>query len=1296
VLILGCSDHSSESESARIKESTARLLIMFPIVTPKRAELKGGLWTPRAVGEFEEGATDTEFYITGSAEIKELQGQLKLFFRDVKIMHRRAPVEEEEKPKEEADKEVSENDGKDQDGDGDGDGKVVTDEEGGATGDDTIGEKKDNSDMAGTLYEDKKDVEEVVLDNPDIVCLHLYFSKKNPKTRMVDIHKRGTKIYLNRYNSDGYFGKKGTLNDFEVSLKSIPDVLLFRGLVVVKLPGDKPLTDDPVVYGFIKIQSAKSLTVNTASEMNFSEITDIISKATDSVGNRDDTQKKKSSDRVKPLAHYRKNVKKAWLHFNLQDGDEVNLKKVMQILQYLNIFLLDIQAQRILEAVDIEGDRELGTSEMVNFLIAYDLLGPTANIDCLDIFDTLKVKAAQTNMGNHIRGGLDFSGFCEGVHMLGVRADDEDLMKVFCSASGVPEKDADTAFIDLASFKKGWIKMAHVSDEMKARNMDSEVGMLGAGRNRDRLFRYLTTAEDEYLGNIARVNEVVEKIKKTRRELKDKKRNEIQEYRDALVHAANNITALRNQEKRLVLKRDQEERSKKRLEDKVLRNNLLLKQAANKQAKKEELRDLLKQKDKLRADQIVAMGLDKLDLSVQGMRELEKELYIGEEAHMKLSFLVVFDLSRNRLEYLPELGFMYWLTNLRFLKLSQNRLPHIPREIGLMAKLEVLELDSNRLLHLPVEFAELVTLQRLDLSNNRIESLPNDLFDKMTALRYLNIHSNDLVYLPTTIGSCLKLEHVDCSRNNLIELPEDMRLLNALMHIDVNANRLGALPQGLGQCQALSYIDASTNLIASLPPTFSKLRNLTYCNMESNEITSNPYKFNECVKLVQLRLKRNDMRVLYPDIGFCISLEILDLSNNKLSSLPAEIGLLVSLVELTLNYNELDTIPPEFGSCKKLIRLEMRHNLIQGGIPETVGLMSSLQHIDLSFNSINHIPRSVVGLKEIRDLLLFSNLIEAVPDTILSLEYLSKLDLGRNKFTRFPIELCAVMSLKELNLNKNLLTLLPRNIDVMTHLESLDLSQNRLRAVPVEFTDILESVLNVNLAANPWDDLPERWGKVWSADLQKDVPRGNSVPEAVDFLYGMKAFYNTAERIWADVGALHYTNKLGLSDFIQELRERIPRTWHEGLTKHVEHVYFKAKEYGVFPRWYHLDDDALNMIEHRKKVDGYIREKQVHNTRVAHDNLKIKLARSYDLENSLRAVRNQGSKIERRMDGELFYNTKMINLMERVKESDYKESSRTLAADLKQKHVTSQEAQRLNSIIAENRKSHPEKWSGVR
>lgn len=193
----------------------------------------------------------------------------------------------------------------------------------------------------------------------------------------------------------------------------------------------------------------------------------------------------------------------------------------------------------------------------------------------------------------------------------------------------------------------------------------------------------------------------------------------------------------------------------------------------------------------------------------------------------------------------------------------------------------------------------------------------------------------------------------------------------------------------------------------------------------------------------------------------------------------------------------------------------------------------------------------------------------------------------------------------------------------------------------------------------------------------------------------MKAFYNVAEKIWADSGALHYTNKLGLNDFIQELREMIPKTWHEGLVKHVEYVYFKAKDHGIFPRWYSIDDETARVIQHRKDVDRQIRDKQVQNTRIAHENFKKKINASYDIDTCMKQVRNQGSKIERRMDGELFYNSKMINLMDRVKQSDYKELSRMNAAESKQKEVTEQETRRLNDLIAANRRNNPDKWRNL-
>jgi hypothetical protein len=79
---------------------------------------------------------------------------------------------------------------------------------------------------------------------------------------------------------------------------------------------------------------------------------------------------------------------------------------------------------------------------------------------------------------------------------------------------------------------------------------------------------------------------------------------------------ANKFIAIRGQEKRLLVKKEQEERSKKRLEDKVLRNKLLLRQQENLLAKRMEIAESNKVKEKLRMAEIKALGLDKIDRSV--------------------------------------------------------------------------------------------------------------------------------------------------------------------------------------------------------------------------------------------------------------------------------------------------------------------------------------------------------------------------------------------------------------------------------------------------------------------------------------------------------------------------------------------------------------------------------------------------------------------------------------------------------------------------------------------------------
>jgi Leucine-rich repeat (LRR) protein len=59
------------------------------------------------------------------------------------------------------------------------------------------------------------------------------------------------------------------------------------------------------------------------------------------------------------------------------------------------------------------------------------------------------------------------------------------------------------------------------------------------------------------------------------------------------------------------------------------------------------------------------------------------------------------DFSRNLLERLPKENFFYWMTEARKLKMSQNRIVHLPDDIANMVKLEILELDSNKLTQLP-------------------------------------------------------------------------------------------------------------------------------------------------------------------------------------------------------------------------------------------------------------------------------------------------------------------------------------------------------------------------------------------------------------------------------------------------------------------------------------------------------------------------------------------------------------------------------------------------------------------
>ncbi len=175
---------------------------MKPLVFHKRTQISGGLWTPKLGGEFQEGgdANSNKHYVQGRAEIKELNGSLRIFFEDVKIIQRPIILSEDvknqltqqyrEQKKVESKSKLAL--------------LTVTEED---EPEETDEEKEKR------LAREKIDLD-IIFRNETrkqipLPKLFVYLSKKKPRSRMSDVHKTGSKVYIIG-SKDGMFGLEDT------------------------------------------------------------------------------------------------------------------------------------------------------------------------------------------------------------------------------------------------------------------------------------------------------------------------------------------------------------------------------------------------------------------------------------------------------------------------------------------------------------------------------------------------------------------------------------------------------------------------------------------------------------------------------------------------------------------------------------------------------------------------------------------------------------------------------------------------------------------------------------------------------------------------------------------------------------------------------------------------------------------------------------------------------------------------------------------------------------------------------
>ena len=210
------------------------------------------------------------------------------------------------------------------------------------------------------------------------------------------------------------------------------------------------------------------------------------------------------------------------------------------------------------------------------------------------------------------------------------------------------------------------------------------------------------------------------------------------------------------------------------------------------------------------------------------------------------------------------------------LQISNNRIYHIPDEIGDLQLLERLGLAGNRLTKLPEsrkieEIARIMGARKLieELTGvhmqlpifakplrylNRIRKLPENL-SQLVALEELSVPGNQLLELPN-LGKMFNLSDIDLHGNCIEDLSangNDFQFLKALETFSLQGNRLKSIPGSLGNLKRLRSLNLAENRIQQVP---EELRNLpvltsvgcirTICTLATRKNFKNPNLCDSC------------------------------------------------------------------------------------------------------------------------------------------------------------------------------------------------------------------------------------------------------------------------------------------------------------------------------------------------------------------------------------------------------------------------------------------------------------------
>lgn len=146
--------------------------------------------------------------------------------------------------------------------------------------------------------------------------------------------------------------------------------------------------------------------------------------------------------------------------------------------------------------------------------------------------------------------------------------------------------------------------------------------------------------------------------------------------------------------------------------------------------------------------------------------------------------LEILDLSNNQLSTLPNA--LKQLTKLKIIFASNNHFETLPESLGQCESLEMVGFKSNKIKHVPAASLP-AKLRWLILTDNKIPSLPDTLGER-PRLQKLALAGNQLTQLPANLTQLINLELVRISANQLTECPDQLLALPKLAWLAFSGN----------------------------------------------------------------------------------------------------------------------------------------------------------------------------------------------------------------------------------------------------------------------------------------------------------------------------------------------------------------------------------------------------------------------------------------------------------------------------------------------------------------------------